>query len=120
MDETILNSTYELKDALENSNEVKRLKEAEKNMELSEEVMALSYRFSNAQTEYNDILKIYKEDAKEAKEFQHKLYIAKKELDEHPLVKEYLSAFSEVRKIYENIEHEILGDFQYKCEHKVE
>ena len=103
MDETILNLTYELKDALENSNEVKRLKEAEKNMELSEEVMALSYRFSNAQTEYNDILKIYKEDSKEAKEFQHKLYIAKKELDEHPLVKEYLSAFSEVRKIYENI-----------------
>ena len=41
MDETILNLTYELKDALENSNEVKRLKEAEKNMELSEEVMAL-------------------------------------------------------------------------------
>ena len=29
MDETILNLTYELKDALENSNEVKRLKEAE-------------------------------------------------------------------------------------------
>ncbi|MGM9858252.1 MAG: YlbF family regulator [Bacilli bacterium] len=120
MNDILLNLTYELKDALENSNEVKRLKEAEKNMESNEEVMALSYRFSSAQTSYNDILKIYKEDTKEAKEYQHKLYLAKKELDEHPLVKEYLSAFSEVRKIYERINHEILGDFQHNCEHKVD
>ena len=118
MEKTLTELTFELKDALNDSEEVKHLFESEKKMEECEEVMALSYRFSCAQTEYNDILKIYSKESDEAKVAQHKLFLAKKELDEHPFVREYMKHYSEVRKMYSEINDELFGRFQIRCEHK--
>ncbi len=119
MEENIIDLAYDLKDTIKNSNLNKELEEAESKMEENEEVMALSYRYSVAQTEYSDVLKIYKMDSLEAKKAQHKLYMAKKELEEHPIVRIYLEKYAEVRKCYDEIDAKIFNKFrEHICEHK--
>ena len=64
--------------------------------------------------EYEDALKHFGENSKEAATAQKKLYEAKLNLDLNPLVKEYNEAFKEVRKIYDLINKELFGEFASK------
>ncbi|MCH5172426.1 MAG: YlbF family regulator [Erysipelotrichales bacterium] len=114
-----MKEAYVLKELLENDERIIRLKKDEKEMENSEEVMRLSYAFSCAQNEYNDILKHFKTDSDEAKKYQRKLYEAKKNLDSHPLVKKYLQSYQEVRLVYNKIQDEIFKPFiAHECKEK--
>lgn len=111
MEIELLNSLYELKSALENDPRVLRLKELDKLLNENEEVMALAYRKDNANREYEDALRFFKEDSPEVKEKQRLLYEAKYNLDVHPLVKEYNQAYKEVRLLYEEVNKELFKDF---------
>ena len=73
--------------------------------------VARSFKKDLATSEYNDILKYFKEDSLEAKEKRRLLYLAKKELEEHPKVRKYLEKYSEVRKILEEVNHILFDDF---------
>jgi len=100
MDDYLLKQTYQLKDALLSDFRVVKLNEIEKEMEKNEEVMRLSYLKDVAITKYCDIPDMLKED----KEIAFKqISIAKENLQNHPLVKEYLKAFKEVRELYNEI-----------------
>ena len=120
MNDVVLEKIYALKEALNNDPRVVDLLKKEKAMEESEEVMVLSYRYSRAQDDYSDALKHYKEDSDEIKIYQRKLFEAKQILDAHPLVREYLKAYQEVRLMYEKIESVIILPFssKVKCEEK--
>lgn len=111
MKNEVLEKSYSLKEAMEQSEIFKRLQQSEQQMEQNEEVMLLGFAFSNAQTDYNDILKHFASESPEAKTVQKKLYETKKKLDEHPLVREYLHNFQEVRKIYDSIQENIFTPF---------
>ncbi len=74
---------------IKNMDERKKLEELSTKMENDPEVIKLSLIFQNAQENYNFALKHFKEDSEEVKKAQKSLYEAKKNLDEHPLVKEY-------------------------------
>lgn len=116
MNDSVFEIAYKLKDCIDNSLEVQNLKKAEEEMENCEEVMALSYRYSVAQTEYSDLLKIYSQDSDECKASQHKLYLAKKALDEHPLVKNYLKCYQVVRHMYEQIDKTLFSKYrEHEC-----
>jgi len=104
---------YNLHEAIENDERVKRLKTAEKAMENDETVMRLSYAFDMAQTHYNDVLKIHSESSKEAGIAQKNLYECKKVLDEHPLVVKYMQAYIEVRNIYNQVQELIFAPFNF-------
>ena len=87
------------------------LQNIEKEMSENEEVMRLSYLKDVTASNYSDILNYYSEDSKEAKEALKKLHQAKLELDNHPLVRKYLGAYKEVRKLYEEINAVLFSDF---------
>ena len=99
----IYSLSYELKDLLTNDPRIIALNELEKKMNESEEVMALAYQKDLAVSEYSDALNHFARDSKEVKDAQHNLHIKKEALDSHPLVREYLKAYSEVRDLYYQI-----------------
>ncbi len=119
MKDEILSKAYTLKEALEKSDNVTKLKQAELLMEKDDEVMVLSYHFSCAQMEYNDVLKHFDKNSEQAIKVQKKLYETKKKLDEHTLVKNYLMAYQKVRQDYELIQKEIFAPFNmHECNEK--
>ena len=96
----IYSLSYELKDLLTNDPRIIRLNELEEKMNKSEEVMALAYQKDLAITSYSDALNHFTKESEEVKKAQHELHVKKEALDNHPLVKEYLKAYSEVRNLY--------------------
>lgn len=96
----IYSLSYELKDLLTNDPRIIRLNELEKKMNASEEVMALAYQKDLAVTDYSDALNHFAKDSEEVKKAQHNLHLKKEALDNHPIVKEYLKAYSEVRDLF--------------------
>ena len=103
MDEKILTLTYQLKTALDNDERIVLLNKLEKEMNSNEEVMALSYRKDMALDRYNEMCKYFKDDSEEVIKARRLLAEAKKELESHPLVRDYLSIYQQVRLLYEHI-----------------
>ena len=101
--ENIYSLSYELKDLLTNDERIILLNTLEKKMNENEEVMALSYQKDLAISEYSDALNHFSRDSEEVKKAQHNLHLKKEALDNHPLVKEYLKAYSQVRDLYYQI-----------------
>ena len=99
----IYSLSYELKDLLTNDPRIIRLNELEKKMNEDEEVMDLAYQKDLAVSSYSDALNHFAKDSEEVKKAQHDLHLKKEALDNHPLVREYLKAYSEVRDLYLNI-----------------
>lgn len=120
MDEKLMVQAYKLKDALENDERVLALSKAEKLMENDEDVMRLSYRFSLANDNYNEILRHFPLDSDEARKAQKELYEAKKNLDAHPLVSDYLKKYQQVRLMYEQVDKVIFNKFNNKPDCKSE
>ena len=100
----------ELKDLLDNDARIIRLNKLENELNNNEEVMALSYQKDLAVSAYSDALNHFANDSKEIKQYQHELFLKKEALDNHPLVKEYLKAYSEVRDLYFQINEILFND----------
>ena len=100
----------ELKDLLDNDERIIRLNKLENELNNNEEVMALSYQKDLAVSSYSDALNHFANDSEEIKKYQHELFLKKEALDNHPLVKEYLKAYSEVRDLYFQINEILFND----------
>lgn len=100
MDQELYSLTFELKELLSNDERIILLDSLEKKLNENEEVMALSYQKDVAVSEYNDALNHFPENSPEVKKAQKELFDKKTALDNHPLVREYLKAYSEVRDLY--------------------
>ena len=109
MNERLFYLTNEVKKFLNEDNRIISLNIIEKEMNDNEEVMALAYQKDMALDEYNQILKIYSDNSEEANKARHNLYLKKKELESHPLVKKYLKAYQEVRILYELINEKLFS-----------
>ena len=96
----IYSLSYELKELLANDERVILLNKLEKEMNQNEEVMALAYQKDVAVSNYNDALSHFASDSEEVKKAQHELHLKKEALDNHPLVRQYLDAYSQVRDLY--------------------
>ena len=100
----------ELKDLLDNDERLIRLNKLENELNNNEEVMALSYQKDLAVSAYSDALNYFANDSEEIKKYQHELFLKKEALDNHPLVKSYLKAYSEVRDLYFQINEILFND----------
>ena len=100
----------ELKDLLDNDERLIRLNKLENELNNNEEVMALSYQKDLAVSSYSDALNHFANNSEEMKKYQHELFLKKEALDNHPLVKEYLKAYSEVRDLYFQINEILFND----------
>ena len=109
MNEDILNFTYQLKEALDNDERIINLNRIEKEMNENEGVMPLSYKKDVALDKYNEMLKYFADDSEEVVKARRELADAKKELESHPLVRDYLKAYQEVRMLYEEINNTLFS-----------
>ena len=109
MTSELLSLTYQLKELLENDSRVLLLNEAEKKMNESDEVMSLAYKKDMALDKYNEMLKYYSDDSEEVRKARQELSSAKKNLEEHILVRDYLTKYQEVRMLYEKINNELFS-----------
>lgn len=100
----------ELKDLLDNDERLIRLNKLENELNNNEEVMALSYQKDLAVSAYSDALNHFANNSEEIKKYQHELFLKKEALDNHPFVKEYLKAYSEVRDLYFQINEILFND----------
>ena len=100
----------ELKDLLDNDERIIRLNKLENELNNNEEVMALSYQKDIAVSSYSDALNHFANNSEEMKKYQHDLFLKKEALDNHPLVKSYLKAYSEVRDLYFQINEILFND----------
>ncbi|MCQ2798342.1 MAG: YlbF family regulator [Bacilli bacterium] len=114
MEENLLRSLNELKAAIDGDFRVLAMLEAEKEMYQDETIVPLVQRKNAAEEDYELAIKIHGENSLEAKEKEKALYLAKKELDEHPSVKKYNDAFIVVRDIYMEIDDVIFSPFRKK------
>ena len=96
----IYSLSYELKDLLKDDPRLVLLNNLEDQMNNNEEVMALAYQKDLAVSAYSDALNHFSNDSEEAKKAQHELHLKKEALDNHPLVREYLKAYAQVRDLY--------------------
>ena len=117
MDKVLLDSLNTLKQSMENDPRVLELNEVDKRLSLNEEVLKLSYKKDVALTAYEDACKHFGETSNEDLAKQKELYLAKLELDNHPLVREYNEKYQAVRLMYDEVNKELFGDFisKHKC-----
>ena len=108
----------ELKDLLDNDERIIRLNKLENELNTNEEVMALSYQKDLAVSSYSDALNHFANNSPEIKQYQRELFLKKEALDNHPLVKEYLKAFSEVRDLYFQINEILFNDLSLHLKEK--
>jgi len=108
----------ELKDLLDNDERIIRLNKLENELNNNEEVMALSYQKDLAVSSYSDALNHFANNSPEIKKYQHDLFLKKEALDNHPLVKEYLKAYSEVRDLYFQVNEILFNDLSLHLKEK--
>ncbi|MFA5421924.1 MAG: YlbF family regulator [Bacilli bacterium] len=117
MNKDLLDKISDFKNLLDNDSRVLALNEAEKAMEMDEEVMSLAYQKDLAETAYSDALRHHGEQSREGKATRKKLFEAKSKLDKHPLVRTYLEAYRGVRILYEEINEVLFAPFtEHFCE----
>ena len=115
----IYSLSYELKELLSQDERVLLLDKLEKEMNANEEVMALAYQKDLAISNLSDAINHFGENSEEAKKAQHELFLKKETLDNHPLVREYLKAYQEVRELYFNLNDILFSNLQlHMKEHK--
>lgn len=109
-----MTSLTKLKEAINNDPRVLKLNELNKKLDNDDEVMKLAYKKDMASVSYEDALKHFGKDSKEASDAQKRLYEAKLNLDNNELVKEYNHAYKEVRELYNLINKELFSKFKDK------
>lgn len=102
-EETYL-SLMNLKELLKNDSRIISLNETEKEMENNQEVQLLAYKKDMLVNEYNDMLRLFEDNSEEVKKARHNLYLAKRELESHEVVREYFKKYTLVRNLLEDIE----------------
>ena len=100
-----------IKEMLDSDPRVVRLNELEIQMDNDKEVMALAYRKDSKAVAYSDALNHFGEESEMTQKTLKELHQAKLDLDSHPLVKEYLAAYKEVRELYDAINEILFGNF---------
>lgn len=115
MDDKVYFLAKSVNESLNNDPRVVKLNKLEKELNDSYEVYLLSNKKDEALEEYTRIKDLYLEDDPKVKESLLKLKKAKEELNNHPLVKEYLKVYSEVRDLYLEIDNILLSDYRGGC-----
>lgn len=112
--EDIYSLSYELKDLLNTDERIVLLNELEKKLNKDEEVMKLAYQKDVAVNNYNDALRHFSQNDEVTKAAQKELHLKKEALDNHPLVREYLKAYSQVRDLYLEINDILFSNLNIK------
>ena len=112
MNEKMFDLSNKLNESLKNHPKVIELNKLEEELNNSYEVYLLSQKKDEALELYNKLKDVYPLEHIEVKNALVKLKAAKEELNNHPLVKSYLSIYNEVRDLYMEIDQILFSDFK--------
>ena len=114
MNEKIFDLSTRLNESLVNNPKVKELNRLEEELNNSYEVYLLSQKKDEALELYSKLKDVYPDDNIEVKVALNKLKEAKENLDNHPLVKSYLSIYNEVKYLYMEVDDILFSEFKGK------
>ena len=119
MDKDIYTIAYELKELLTNDERIIRLNKIEDKMNNDQEVISLAYQKDMACVSYSDTLNHFANDDQMSQKVQKELHQKKLSLDNHPLVREYIDSYKQVRDLYFEINDILFGDLNLRLkEHR--
>ena len=109
--EIIYNLALKLNKLITNDADYVKLNELDNALNCNDEVMSLSYKKDMACVKYSDLLKIHNEKDQEVVNALKELNIAKSNLDQNPLVKEYNHYYSKVKQMMFEVNSILFSDF---------
>ena len=112
MDDKIFFLANSINESLKEDPRVKKLLELENVLNDSYDVFLLSNKKDSALEKYTRLKDLYGDDHIEVMSALKELKTAKEELNNHPIVKEYLKVYSEVRDLYLEIDNILLSDYR--------
>ena len=112
MNARIFDLSTRLNESLVNNPKVKELNKLEEELNNSYEVYLLSQKKDEALELYSKLKEIYPDDNAEVKAVLIRLKEAKEALNNHPLVKSYLSIYNEVKYLYMEIDDILFSEFK--------
>lgn len=112
MDDKVYFLAKEINEELNKNPDVLLLNKLDKELNDSYEVYTLSNKKDEALEKYVSLKDLYGDDDERVKASRMELSKAKEELNNHPLVKEYLKVYSRVRDIYLEINNILLDDYR--------
>lgn len=107
MEQELINSLYELNEAISDTPQYKNFIEREKELEANEEVCVLSYKKDMALLDYEDTLKHFKKGSDEEMKAFKKMKESIDALNNHKVVKAYNEALIQLNLLMEDIQKEI-------------
>lgn len=120
MENQTIQALLDLRSALDNDPRILQLAKSEEALSASEEITSLKKVVDEASERYSFDVSHFGEESENAKASLHELFLAKKSLDEHPLSRQYNADYSVVRKLYGQIDSELIGPYRAhrRCEVK--
>lgn len=112
MEDKIYFLVKDLKEEMDKDPRFILLNELNEKMNNDESVIRLAMKKDTLNDRYNDLLKIYKDDDEVVIKARKELLSAKEELENHPIVKEYLKAYGEVRDLLLEVNNILFGEFK--------
>lgn len=112
MDERIYQLATSLSNSLENEEDVILLNKLEKELNDSYEVYKLSEKKDLCLETYSRLKDCFNDDHPDVIKALKELKAAKEELNNHPLVKQYLEVYSRVRDLYMEIDNILFSDLK--------
>ena len=112
MNERIFDLSTRLNESLTNNPKVQELNKLEEELNNSYEVYLLSQKKDEALELYSKLKNVYPDDNIEVKEALKRLKEAKEKLNNHPLVKSYLSIYNEVKYLYMEVDNILFSEFK--------
>ena len=107
-----------LMDELNSREELSLLKEVEEKIFSNEECLSFINAFSFAQEEYNFVLSHFKNDEELIEKRKKELILAKREMDNHPLIKKYNDLYLKISEPTIYLEKDLKKILTIKGEHK--
>lgn len=107
MDEKIIKLAYALKQHLEEHPEVLGLNAIETKLSNDKAFLALHKTYVDVEQQLNNMYEMHYFTETQEKELKNAVFVAKKQVDEYPLVQAYYTQYKRVKKIYARVNKEI-------------
>ncbi|MEY3431873.1 MAG: hypothetical protein RIS53_771 [Bacillota bacterium] len=102
----------ELKEALENNEHVVLLNQLDQQLNQNQTLLTLSESYQRAQINYQAMWESYGDESPHLLRARAELHQVKIQVDSHPLVRDYLKTYGQVREIYQSIQQKIFTPFK--------
>lgn len=112
MNEILAEKAEQIKETINSLPEVIELERLNKLLNENEDVMRLCFIKDSYATKYEDAVKYFGQNSKEANNALKELYKAKLSFEENELVKAYNKQYQKVSEIYDKINEKIFDPFK--------